>query len=365
MSTTHNVRVHRDATTTLETMVERRVLVPADEKVPGVFGPVYKVGADLAVTALDHFNLKIGEKIVPANLYALPPEEYAGLLAGSPEFTQHRLGHLVSPLLSSMTADQQVSWLREVVQSLEAGPRVDHTPGLLSHPTNPARWRPEATRLSRGGCGWLLTLGFEEPVIDAVKGLDRSAAGVDIGLNNLAVTAFASGAVHRAPGVQEIRLTDHDLPSSSLKFIELERTLDLLQHAAARTAFQNLILTLLSSASVVYVEDLRYTDMCKAFKERSRSLGIRDWMMSWLPQRLHARKIPLARVRPDLTSQFCSLTHRRGERSGRVFTDGNGNPVDADLNAARNLLHLGLAQRIAKELGGKDDVKGDGENDRE
>ncbi|MFC3861019.1 zinc ribbon domain-containing protein [Deinococcus antarcticus] len=362
--TTHNIRILHEANATLESMIQQGHLLPITEKIPGVAGQVYRTADNAGITAIDHFSLQIANKVVPANMYALPPEEYAGLVKASPQFAQHRLEHLVTPLLHPMTSAQQGQWLREVTQALEADPRVDPTPRMLSQPTNPARWRPEATRLSRSGCGWLLTLGFDEPVIDCLKGLDLAAAGVDIGLHNLAVTAFASGAVHRAPGVQDIRLTDHDVSTAFPKAKELERNLDLLQHAAARAAFQDLIRTLLSSASSVCVEDLRYTDMCDSFKQRSRSLGIRDWMMSWLPQRLHAQGIPLMRIRPDHTSQFCSLTHRWGERDGRTFKDGNGHITDADLNAARNILHLGLAQRIARELGNKGGTKGDGENDR-
>lgn len=362
--TTHNIRILHEANATLESMIAQDHLLPISEKIPGVSGQVYRIADNADITAIDHFSLQIANKVVPANIYALPPEEYAGLVKASPQFAQHRLERLVTPLMYPMTSAQQGQWLREVTQVLEADPRVDPTPRMLSYPTNPARWRPEATRLSRGGCGWLLTLRFDEPVIASLKGLDLAAAGVDIGLHNLAVTAFASGAVHRAPGVQDVRLTEHDVKTSSLKAKELERNLNLLQHAAARAAYQDLILTLLSSASAVYVEDLRYTDMCDSFKQRSRMLGIRDFLMSWLPQRLHAQGIPLLRIKPDHTSQFCSLTHRWGERDGRIFTDGNGHFMDADLNAARNILNLGLAQRIARELGNKGGAKGDGENDR-
>ena len=351
--TSHNLRIHRDANTTLDSMIQQGILLPTNEKISGVSGQVYRIADGVDLSALDHFHLRVAEKIIPVNLYALPPEEYAGLLAAAPEFSQYRYAHLATALLRTMTTEQQSQWLKDVASGIEEGLRVDQTPRLLQLPTHPARWQPEGTRLSRAGCGWLLTLTFDDPQVDIIEGLDRSAAGVDVGLHHLTTTAFASGAVHQAPGVVDVSRLSPEQIALPISQREFERHLQLLQHAAARTSFQHLMLTLLSSASVVYLEDLRYDDMAEVFKERSRTLGIRDWMMGWLPQRLHAHDIPLERVRPDLTSQFCSTTHCRGERNGRDFLDGNGRMVDADLNAARNLLQIGLAQRISRELHGK------------
>lgn len=351
--TSHNLRVLRDANSTLDALIQQGILLPTNEKISGVSGQVYRIADGVDLSALDHFHLRIAEKIIPVNLYALPPEEYAGLLAAAPEFSQYCYAHLAIALLRPMTTQQQSQWVQEVSSTIEAGPRVDQTPRLLQFPTHPARWQPGHTRLSRAGCGWLLTLTFDDPRVDIIKGLDRSAAGVDVGLHHLTTTAFASGAVHKTPGVVDVSRLGSELGTLPISQREFERHLQLLQHAAARTAFQHLMLTLLSGASVVYIEDLQYGDMTEVFKERSRILGIRDWMMGWLPQRLHAHDIPLERVRPDLTSQFCSVTHCRGERNGRDFVSGNGQVVDADLNAARNLLQIGLAQRISRELHGK------------
>lgn len=354
--TTHNLRILRDANATLDSLVQQGILIPVNEKISGLSGQVYRLAEQTDLSVLDHFHLQIGEKIIPANLYALPPEEYCGLLAASSEFSQHRYSHLVNALLNPMTPEQQSQWMKDMASAIEAGPRVDQTPRLLQYPTQPARWQPQNTRLSRVGCGWLLTLAFDQPTVEVVRGLDRSAAGVDVGLHSLATTAFASGAVHRAPGVLDVSrfCPDIVLPTPHK---EIEKHLQLIQHAAARMVFQHLMVTLLSTASVVYIEDLQYGDMTEVFKERSRTLGIRDWLMCWLPQRLHAHGIPLERLRPDLTSQFCATTHLRGERNGREFIDGNGQTMDADLNAARNLLQIGLAQRIAKELMSKSKFK--------
>lgn len=75
--------------------------------------------------------------------------------------------------------------------------------------------------------------------------------------------------------------------------------------------------------------------------------------MTWLPKRLTAQGIPWQRVRPDRTSQYCHLTHRKGERDSHDrsrFRNGNGDIVDADLNAALNIMQLGFGYRVERGL---------------
>lgn len=346
---THNIRIQRSANPALDRLLQRGELSLTTEKVSGTTGLVYTVAHPEHLTILDDFNFQLAGETIEANLFALPPEEYAGLLTASPAFTQYPVSHLVDDLKRSMTAEERTIWIQKLAESLQAIPRVDQAPRLVGATTLPAVWRPVGTRLSRNSGGWIITLAFDMTMFPGVSGMDRSAAGIDIGLHTLAVTAYASGAVHRAPGVCDPRLTEHDLTDyPGVNPQQLEKYALMLQHAAARDQYHQVVQTLLSQASVVYVEDLSYKEMAQTFKCRSRILGIRDFLMSWLPQRMHARDIPLYRIQPDHTSQYCSLTHRRGERDGRVFRDGNGHLIDADLNAARNILSLGLAARLRK-----------------
>lgn len=193
--------------------------------------------------------------------------------------------------------------------------------------------------------------------MQVAHGVQRSAAGVDIGLNTLAVAAYRTGLTQRAAGITDICPAPElllTLCGDDLHFqTTLKRHVLLLQHAAARLEFQQILLTLLSSASVVYIEDLKYKEVSDAFKRRSRELGIRDFLMTWLPKRLTAQGIPWQRVRPDRTSQYCHLTHRKGERDSHDrsrFRNGNGDIVDADLNAALNIMQLGFGYRVERGL---------------
>lgn len=346
MQTTHNVRIQRSANPVLDRLLEQGELLPVADKVPGTTGPVYEVDDPERLVILDHFTIRLAGEVIEANLFALPPEEYAGVLLASPEFTQYPVRHLITDLKRPLTPEEQAAWVGNLAESLQTLPRVDQAPRLVLDRVQPALWRPEGTRLSRNSGGWIMTLTFDMPPVPHLTGMDRSAAGIDVGLRNLAVTAYASGAVHRAHGICDLRLGDFDLRDFGVDPAELERHALMLQHAAARDQYHQVVQSLLTNASVVYVEDLCYKEMAGSFKCRSRTLGLRDFMMSWLPQRLHAQDIPLMRLKPNHTSQICALTHLRGERDGPVFRDGNGHLTDANLNAARNILHLGLASRL-------------------
>ena len=123
----------------------------------------------------------------------------------------------------------------------------------------------------------------------------------------------------------------------------------MLRYAAGRYQLQSTVHTLLSTASVVYLEDLDYAGMTSHFSNASRELGLRDFLLAWLPQRLAATGIEKQWVAPIRTSQVCSLTHMLGSRDDNdatKFTDGHGQVVDADLNAARVIMQIGLAYRL-------------------
>ena len=350
--TSHNIRILRTSTTTLNALVDQGRLRATTERLSGISGTVYTAsnGNGFEPRVLDHFSLQLAGASVGANLFALPPEEYSGLLAASPDFTQVALAHLLPPLRAPMTPAMRADWFMELHAALHAGPRADQTPHLIQQPVHPALWRPEETRLSRSGCGWLLTLIFDDPRVDPVPGLARSAAGIDVGLGSLAVAAFTSGLTHRVPGVPELRSEEHEVRDSRLHSGDVKRHALMLQHAAARDGLQALIRVLLGAATVVYLKDLSYRDMSDQFKDRSRVLGLRDFMMGWLPQRLNTQGIDVLRIPPDLTSQYCAVTHLRGKREGRIFTSPFGQEVDADLNAARNLVQIGLAYRLKTTL---------------
>ena len=351
----YNVRILHSSDTALAQLISQGKLHRVNENIEGVNGQVHTLSTGVAV--LTHFECQVADQLVHANLYALPPEEYAGLLHASPAFQQYQVNHLIAPLLGRLDSAAKDAWLRRLVTALSVKTNHDSTPHLLSQPVMPARWLPERTRLVQTANGWFMALFFESPTVPVAHGVQRSAAGVDVGLNALAVTAFRSGHVHRAAGVTDIGVTPELLQSlcgtDARLQLELKRHVLLLQHAAARQEFQGVVQILLAGASVVYIEDLQYKEIGDAFKRRSRELGIRDFLMTWLPKRLTAQGIPWQRIRPDRTSQYCHLTHRRGERDSRDrtrFKNGNGDVVDADLNAALNIMQLGFGYRVERGL---------------
>lgn len=353
----YNLRVLLESSRTLDFLVQTGALRQVPEQVPGASGAVYAIGGQPPVI-LNHFQLRLGSHIISAQLFALPPEEYAGLLSASPEFSQFPVAHLLPALSGRMDAAAKQVWTTDLMSSLRAGGRVDNAPRLLlDRQVQPAQWHPEQTRLFKNDCGWFLSLVFSIPSILTVSGIQRSAAGLDVGLNTLAVAAHQSGLIYRAAGIQEVCITatqlDEQCAGKPQLQTEVERHLLLLQHAAARLELQNVVSMLLASASYVYWENLHYKDCSPSFKRRSRELGLRDFLMCWLPKRLDAAGIRWQRVPPDHTSQYCHMTHLKGLRDSadhRRFQSSSGDVVDADVNAARNIAAVGLGYRLGRGL---------------
>lgn len=352
----YNLRVLRESSPQLDSLVQSGALKRVPEKVPGASGSVFSLTETPEI--LSHFRFQLGQHSIEACLYTLPPEEYAGLLAVSPRFAQFDVAHLLPTLTKPMDSMAKEKWLQELVRALRAGAQVDTAPRLLpGQYVTPARWYPEHTRIFRNDSGWFISLFFEQASVPLIKGVERSAVGIDVGLNSLAVAVHRSGLVHRAAGITEVCITANQLeewcPSDHHTQCEVQRHLLLLPHAAARLELQEMVRLLLSSASFVYFENLQYPNCSLAFARRSRELGLRDFLMCWLPKRLDATGIRWQRVPPEHTSQFCNLTHLRGERDGsdrRQFRNSNGEILDADVNAARNIMSVGLAYRLERGL---------------
>lgn len=115
-------------------------------------------------------------------------------------------------LWRSLDAKQQMDWLQRMAMCVLAGSQVDPVPHLLlGHPVLPAEWSPERTVFSHGESGWRLTLFFKTLTLLSTEGLNRFTAGINVGLFFMAVTAFQSGLVHRASGIQTICLTSQVL----------------------------------------------------------------------------------------------------------------------------------------------------------
>lgn len=353
----YNLRVLSESSRVLDSFVQSGVLQAVPEQVPGASNEVYAIRGEQPEIQ-SHFDLRLAGKDIAAQLYALPPEEYAGLLSASPAFKQYDVAHLLTALSRPMTSAEKDSWLHSLVEAMQRGPQQDNRPFLLlDRQVIPARWLPAQTRFFRNDVGWFLSLFFEQATVLTTKGVERSAAGIDVGLNTLAVVAHSTGLIHRAAGITEICITATQLeewfPGEQKAQQALQQHLLLLQHAAARLELQETVRLLLSTTSYAYWENLRYVDCSSAFARRSRELGLRDFLMCWLPKRLDAAGIRWQRVPPDHTSQYCHITHQKGVRDSSDhsrFTNTNGSVLDADVNAAYNIMAVGLAYRMERGL---------------
>lgn len=353
----YNLRVLSESSRVLDFFVQSGVLAAVPEQVPGASGKVYATAGD-QLEIRGHFDFRLAGKDIAAQLYALPPEEYAGLVSASPDFRQYDVAHLLPALSRPMTSMEKEAWLHSLMEAMKRGSQQESRPLLLlDYPVIPARWLPAQTRFFRNNAGWFLSLFFEQATVLTTKGVERAAVGIDVGLNTLAVAVHSTGLIHRAAGITEVCVTATQLeewfPGDQKMQQVMQQHLRLLQHAAARLELHEMVRLLLSTASYVYWENLRYTDCSPAFAHRSRELGLRDFLMCWLPKRLDAAGIRWQRVPPDHTSQYCHITHQKGVRdSGNHsrFTNANGCVLDADVNAAFNLMSVGLAYRIERGL---------------
>lgn len=353
----YNLRVLSESSRVLDFFVQSGLLQPVPEQVPGGSGKVYAIQGEQPEIR-GHFDLRLGGKDIAAQLYALPPEEYAGMLSASPAFRQYDVAHLLPALSKPMHSAEKEAWLQSLMEAMKGDCRNENRPLLLTNrPIIPAEWHPEKTRFFRNAAGWFLSLFFEKATVLTTGGVERSAVGIDVGLNTLAVAVHSTGLIHRAAGITEICITATQLeqwfPGDRRAQQTLQQHLLLLQHAAARLELHEMVRLLLSTASYVYWENLRYADCSPAFARRSRELGIRDFLMCWLPKRLDAAGIRWQRVPPDHTSQYCHITHRKGVRDSSDhsrFTNTNGRVLDADVNAAFNIMAVGLAYRMERGL---------------
>lgn len=360
MIVSHNLRVLRAATPTLTALVRQGLLLPApgEKAVEGASGHVYRPSRDLLTArrlhALDDLTFQLGEATIDCNAYALPPQEYAGLLRASPTFRQRNFAYLLPPLSGEMSPSEQREWVAALARAVQVEPVPDSTPHLLpTPPAVPAEWLPDQTRLVCTNCGWLLVLSFDVP--DPVRRhvIKPSAVGIDVGLRTLAVGAHKSGLIHQARGIADIQITDADLdtllPGRKDLHAVMRRLNVTVQHAAAREQLDQFLDLILCGATVVAFEKLRYDDMHAVFKRRARELGLRDFLASWLPQRLRQVGIYGVLVSPDLTSTLCNLTFRGGQRDPRNLgnlMNVNGDLLDADANAAANIRDLALSLLI-------------------
>ncbi|RJF72739.1 transposase [Deinococcus cavernae] len=362
MHITYNLRILRDADSALSTLVNHRDLLPCPtEKIQGANGTVYRPSPSLngAIEAANDLQFRLGETVINCQTYALPPEEYAGLLLKSPGFRQHKLAHLLPPLTTQMDAAAREKWLNDLAERLQVPAQIDNEAHLLpTRPSHVATWLPGDTRLIKTATGWFLCLAFEVSPPPVRYHIKQAVVGIDIGLRTLAVAVHKESLQHHAAGIADLQVTQSDLkrylPNRPDLWQGMQRTCVMLQHAAAREELARMLDLIVSGASLVGFEKLNFGgDMCPLFTRRARELGLRDFLKVWLPRRLQMHRIEYIEVPSDLTSRLCNVTGRLGQRSKTdvsVLTNGNGEVVAADANAAKNIGEIALVRSWQRRI---------------
>lgn len=356
MNVSYNLRVQHASSSMIEALIKDGALRRAhNETRQGIQGSLYAPAAPLLAQgqmyALSDLEFRLGACNLRCQTNCLPPEEYQGLVRASPAFQQFAVQDLYAQLCAGQPGTSAQEWSAHLSEVVRQGSQRIPDPYLVAKAVLAATWLPEETRLARTQSGWMLCLTFDVPDAVQLGGIKRSAMGIDLGLGKLAVGVSKLGLVHHAPGIMQVHLHPEvlaqRLPTAGQRQTAQELN-SVLQYAAARSRLADFLTLILSAASAVYFEALEYDQMSAHFQQRSRELGVRDFSYTWLPKRLRQAGIRYERLPAYCTSQYCNTTHQIGTRGQRRqdFTDGNNDQIDADENAARNLLDLGLASLI-------------------
>jgi len=355
MNISYNLRV-LDESSLIAALIHDGALQRAhNETRQGLQGALYAPAAPLLaqgqVYALSDLEFRLGACNLRCQTYRLPPEEYQGLVRASPAFQQFAVQDLYAQLCANQPGTSAQDWSIQLSEVVRQGSQRIPDPYLVAQAVPAATWLPEETRLACTSSGWMLCLTFDVPDPVQLGGIKRSAMGIDLGLGKLAVGVSKLGLVHHAPGITQVCPQPDVLTQRLPTKVQQQTAQEInsaLQYAAARSRLADFLTLILSAASAVYFEALEYDQMSAHFQQRSRELGVRDFSYVWMPKRLRQAGISFEKLPAYGTSQYCNTTHQIGTRGQRrqEFTDGNNNQIDADENAARNILDLGLAALI-------------------
>ena len=358
MEVNYNIRVLHTSDNDLNALVVGQHLLPCpSERVTGAAGEVYRPNSTLIKTlkGVSDFEFRVGHTVITTQLYAMPPEEYAAVVAGSPGFQFHCLHHLTEPLTNTLDPAARRDWQHALAAGMTQKPATDRLPNVLpTQPITAATWLPEHTRLIRNKTGWLLVLYCEVVAKAPRLIINRSAVGIDVGTRTLAVASHKCGLIHKARGITDVSIDARTaaslLPNRPDLHDRLVRMSTALQYTAARTELTQFLEIVLAGGTIVGFEKLNYQPMTPSFPKRARDLGLRDFLAVWLPQRLRLHGLHGQPVTPDRTSITCNMTYLPGLREGDRLDIGSVDRprwIDADENAASNIRDLALAEYIA------------------
>lgn len=185
--------------------------------------------------------------------------------------------------------------------------------------------------------------------------LQERVLGIDLGINNLAVTSdkqfFNSGKVKQAK--RKFKFLRSKLQAKGTKSAKrLLRKISGKERRFMTWVNHNISNEIVSSFSgnKIVMEDLK--GIRKIHRGRRMNYWISNWsffqLQSFIEYKANFRGIEVVRVRPNYTSQLCSKCGELGSRSGSSFVCFHcGYFLNSDLNASQNLASPMLEKRQA------------------
>ena len=354
--TSYIIPIGKASNPILETLRATGQLHRTTEFIPGAgAGTVYAPDAELRATvaAASDFQLQIGGKVVDADVYRMPEREYSLMVRASPSFSQRRLNHLTSALLTGQASFDGTAWSAMLITALQTPPVAGPEPLMVSEP-----WSPEgqfATGdvrfVDRDGL-WSVHLAFEMPHSRDLTPGTGMVMAVDAGLRPLmTVAVFCGGTWSTGSVAQLTRAQQRQLlvlaAAAGVPAYEVLKAQRLLNYAAARQLLEEgFLLPLIEAAAVVIHEKLKYEGMSPGVAQASRDLAIRDCLTAWLPQLACIHGIEMIAVPPAYTStDCCRCTTRHAPQQGTFQCANPACLYSAGIheNAAWNILARGTS----------------------
>lgn len=204
-------------------------------------------------------------------------------------------------------------------------------------------------------CFFVFTFSKEVDAIEQNGCSQRIVLGIDLGVNNLAVTSeakfFNSGVVKQAKRKFKYlrsKLQAKGTRSSKrlLKKISGRETryMTWINHNISKNIVTNF------NGRKIVLEDL------KGIRKTNRGKRMNYWISNWsffqlqsfITYKANMKGIVVEKVKPNYTSQICSKCGHLGSRSRANFVCSHcGYSINADLNASKNLAHPMLVERQA------------------
>ena len=203
-------------------------------------------------------------------------------------------------------------------------------------------------RIDRRGNAYFL-FGFSKEFAPVNSVSQKSVLGVDLGVNNLAVTS--DGRFYHSPKVKQVKRNFKHL--RSVLQAKGTRSANLRKLSGKEQRFMawvnhNISKSIVSTCGKVVLEDL------KGIRKVNRGKRMNYWVSNWsffqlqsfIQYKAERVGVEVVRVDPAFTSKLC---HKLGSRFQGCFSCSHCglSSYSADLNAARNLAHPMLVERQA------------------